>query len=222
MNAQFQKGQFKWFTNLYEKQKDNIPGFACFSRLVLYHWWANNQRPLSISLAWPRMLHCLPTQQCAHCQLQGRDGVRTLPVHHHPLQLRYPGKGVACRKLIYCYFLKKWFQFLNSTTSPRFSTREWRLRGGTAIIAAHLTEPKTRRDSPGTPKVSALSCMMLSIFFTVKHDLTRSTSPATQGLLLAENHECQKDPDGFPSGKESACQCRGLRFYSWSGTRLRN
>ena len=165
-----------------------------FSCLVLYHWRANNQRPLSINLAWPWMLHCPPTQQCAHCQLQGQDRVRTLPVHHHPLQLRDPGKGVVCRKLIYCYSLKKWFQFLNSTTSPRFSTREWRLRGGTDIIAAHLTEPKTRRDSPRTPKVSALTRMMLSIFFTLRHDLTRSKSPATQGLLLAENHECQTGP----------------------------
>ena len=119
--------------------------------------WANSQRPLSITLAWPWMRHCPPTQQCAHCQLQGQDRVRTLPVHHHPLQLRYPGKGMVCRRLIYCYFLKKWFKFLNSTTPPRFSTHEWRLPGGTTIIAARLTEPKTRLDAPRTPKVGALT-----------------------------------------------------------------
>ena len=36
MNAQFQKGEIKWFTNLYEKQKDNIPGFACISHALSF------------------------------------------------------------------------------------------------------------------------------------------------------------------------------------------
>lgn len=35
MNAQFQKEQIKWFTNLYEKQEDNIPSFACVSHALL-------------------------------------------------------------------------------------------------------------------------------------------------------------------------------------------
>ena len=36
MNAQFQKGQIKWFRNVYEKQKDNIPSFACISHALFF------------------------------------------------------------------------------------------------------------------------------------------------------------------------------------------